>query len=102
MSKMEEQIKQFIRLIRARTIENKSAIQVLINAKFYGVSFGLLRQEIDSLIRVAYLADNSDVRVRKHIRSLVSGQRWRRTTERGKLAYVTDKDMLDNPKYLIG
>ncbi|HFB54665.1 MAG TPA: hypothetical protein ENJ46_01970 [Hellea balneolensis] len=102
MSNREEQIKQFLRLIRARTTENKAALLVLMNANFYGVAFGLLRQEIDSLIKVAYLADNSDARVRKHIRSLVSGERWRHETERGKLVYVTDREMLDKSKSLIG
>jgi len=106
LTKSIEQLAQFCRLIRARTEENRAAVNVLLQARLYSVAFGVLRQEIDSLIRIAYL-DNirhnySPGRARLLIRELVEGDRWTRTTKKGKQANVTDREMLDAYQAAIG
>lgn len=94
-----EQLDQFCRLIKARTKENRQAVNVLVEAELYSVAFGTLRLEIDSLIRVAYLNDisrsNSPARARKLVRDLVEGDRWTRTTKKGKQTNITEREMLN-------
>lgn len=98
MADRDAQIIQFCRLIRARTKENREAVNLLLENRLYSVAFGILRQEIDSLIRVSYLNNisigNSPARARALVRDLVEGDRWQRTTVKGKLVNVTDREML--------
>lgn len=106
MTKRIEQLDQFCRLIRARTEENRDAVKVLLKAKLYSVAFGVLRQEIDSLIRIAYLNDirqnYSPARARILIRDLIEGDRWTKTTKKGKQANITDREMLNAYQAAIG
>ncbi len=106
MTKRIEQLDQFCRLIRARTKENRDAVKVLLEAELYSVAFGVLRQEIDSLIRIAYLNDirqnYSPARARILIRDLVEGDRWTKTTKKGKQANITDREMLNAYQAAIG
>ncbi|MGJ8562162.1 MAG: hypothetical protein ACSHXY_01305 [Alphaproteobacteria bacterium] len=106
MTKRIDQLEQFCRLIRSRTEENRKAVNVLLDAKLYSVAFGILRQEIDSLIRIAYLENArqnySPARARILIRDLVEGNRWTRTTKKGKQANITDREMLNAYRAAIG
>jgi len=106
LTKRIEQLDQFCRLIRARTKENRDAVKVLLEAELYSVAFGVLRQEIDSLIRIAYLNDirqnYSPARARILIRDLVEGDRWTKTTKKGKQANITDREMLNAYQAAIG
>ena len=106
LSVRDAQLEQFCRLIRARTLEHRQAVKLLLEKGLYSLAFGTLRQELDSLIRVSYLNDiskkNSPVRARKLVRDLVEGTRWRRPTHKGKLVPVTDREMLNAYSRAIG
>ena len=106
MADRKDQLRQFCRLIRARTEENRKAVEVLLNAELYGSAFGTLRQEIDSLIRISYIYNvsksNSPARARVLIRNLVEGDRWTRTSKKGNQVNITDREMLNAHQRAIG
>ena len=68
----------FIRLTRERSHDNTTAIISLYAQKLYGQAVAILRQELDSLIRVCYLLTikNSNERMRL-INDTLNGKRWR-------------------------
>ena len=106
MTKRIEQLDQFCRLVKARTEENRQAVNVLLEAELYSVAFGTLRQEMDSLIRVAYLnqisRDKSPASARKLVRDFVEGDRWTRTTKKGTQTNITEREMLNAYQAAIG
>ena len=56
----------------------------------------ILRQELDSLIRVLYLLSITDIDERERLMSCtLSGERWKITTNNGKKAIVTDAVMVE-------
>jgi len=60
----------------------------------------ILRQELDSMVRVIYLLHIKDISHRHSlIRALVNGQQW---TEKGKRKKITDRDMVDLAQTLQG
>ena len=48
-------LEKFSAQINARTLENTEAFEVLFDKQLYGVCIGLLRQELDTLMRLTYL-----------------------------------------------
>jgi len=50
-------IQLFFRQVTARSEEHKQSFDLLYHAGHYGVCIGIIRQEIDSMMRVAYLND---------------------------------------------
>lgn len=66
-------------------------------------AFAILRQELDSLIRVIYLLGIRDLAERKRlIGSTLQGEKWRVRTARGKWTDVTDRTMVDFAQQLHG
>lgn len=56
----------------------------------------MVRQELDSMIRVIYLLEIEEPSERSRlIEDSINGQHWKRQTEKGKWARITDKDMVD-------
>jgi len=45
----------FVSVVRARSIENNDAFELLYKSKFYTVCIGLLRLELDTLLRLCFL-----------------------------------------------
>lgn len=65
-----------------------------------GQMVAILRQELDSLVRVVYLLEQTDRSYRKLlIEKSVAGQRWLRPNSR---SHVTDRDMVDLTNTLHG
>jgi hypothetical protein len=86
----EEQI--FCRLVRSRSDEHRRAVRVLERERLYGSIVAILRQELDSLVRVYYLLSIADVELRRNLmRDLLSGNRWRGPDGR----FITDRHMVD-------
>lgn len=74
---MGEDLRAFIRTVRARSDENGRAIALLQNAGLYGPLVGILRHEVDSFIRVVYLVAISDLEERAHlIHEAIHGRKW--------------------------
>jgi hypothetical protein len=70
----------------------------------FSVAVGLLRQELDSLIRVAYLSEQgaSSQTARALMADSVNGNQWTTATANGRYRRITDREMLDIAAHLGG
>ena len=93
MSEPDSDVGWFIRQVRARSWEHSEAMPVVFEQGWYSVAVGILRQELDSMIRVIYLLRERDRERRADlIRQAVSGQKWK----------VRDKEMVEAARRLPG
>ena len=84
----------FIEIIKSRSDEHESAFSRIHDLP--GAMMSILRQELDSLIRVLYLLSISDINERKRLMECtLSGERWKVTTAKGKQADITDAMMVE-------
>lgn len=82
------EIETFCRQVRARSAENRQAMLVL--RALPGQMISVLRQELDSLVRVVFLLAQGDRSYRHRlIDDSVSGRRWCR---RDSKQPVTDRE----------
>jgi hypothetical protein len=90
----------FCRQVRQRSAEHRRAIASLYPADAPSQLLSILRQELDSMVRVIYLLAQSDHNYRQQlIAASVNGQRWRRNDGKG---HVTDREMVDLAQHLHG
>lgn len=69
------EIDTFCRQVRARSAEHRQAVQAL--SALPGQMVSILRQEVDSLVRVVFLLSQDDRSYRSRlIADAVSGTRW--------------------------
>ncbi len=93
-----ENTEEFCQLVRQRTQENKKAIELLSENRLTGQVISILRQELDSMVRVIYLLSHP-IEERNHMINLtLTGQKWR-LRNRGQ---VTDRLMVDLADSLNG
>nr|WP_320048188.1 hypothetical protein [uncultured Desulfuromonas sp.] len=86
-------MQEFIELITARSNEHEVAFSRIPDLP--GSMMAILRQELDSLIRVLYLLSIPDLTERERlIACTVRGERWSVQTARNKQAVVTDAMMV--------
>jgi hypothetical protein len=91
-------VQVFCRQIRARTAEHREAMRAV--AALPGQMFSILRQELDSLVRVIFLLGQQDHDYRNQlINAAVEGRRW---NTRGARRHVTDKEMVELAQRLHG
>jgi hypothetical protein len=83
-------IKEFCRIVRQRSSENINASSVLLRVGLIGHVIGVLRQELDSMVRVIYLLNQPENERSILLRQTLTGNKWRLAS--GK--QVTDKDMM--------
>ena len=68
-----------------------------------GMMSSILRQELDSMVRVIYLLNISDLEERNRlIVQMLNGEVWTVLTDKGKSKKVTDKDMVELANNLQG
>lgn len=90
----------FCRQIRQRSEENKKAFAVLFHNGIIGNAVSIVRQELDSMIRVIYLLSIDDIDYRNElVESAVLGKKW---TKKGNKSQVTDRDMVELANRLKG
>jgi hypothetical protein len=95
-----EELKVFCRQVRARTIENKQAMHLVWLNNMPGQVLSIMRQELDSFVRVVYLLSIKDRDYRRHLISQsVNGVRWTAKDSRRK---ITDKEMVELADTLHG
>lgn len=101
---MNTNVKTLCEMIRKRSEENRNAIQILTNPhQVLSPLLSILRQELDSMIRVIYLLSINDLRERHRlIDSTLQGKRWKVRTTKGKWRDVTDREMVDLAQTLEG
>lgn len=99
----ENNTKTFVQTIKNRSIENKKSITVLLDNQLFGNSFSIIRQELDSMIRVIYLLNVSDLDQRQDlITQTLSGQKWKLNNKNRKTINITEKDMVELSYSLFG
>ena len=90
----------FCRQIRTRSDEHKRAITLLEHSDMPSQIVAILRQELDSMIRVMYLLSLSDKSRRTElIQACVEGKYWTKECSRKK---ITDGEMLKLASKLHG
>ena len=101
---METDTHTFCTMIRNRSDENRRAMHCF--SSLQGVlspTISILRQELDSMVRVIYLLQMSDMEERSRlIKSTLRGEKWKVPTPKGKRRDVTDREMVDLSQHLQG
>jgi len=90
----------FCRQVRSRSLEHQAAMPLLLRARLLGLMVSVLRQEVDSLIRVIYLLSIADRSERQRlIEASVNGKLW---SHKGMRRRITDKEMAQLADRLTG
>jgi hypothetical protein len=89
----------FLRQVRSRSEEHHRAMSVLAEARLPGQMVSVLRQELDSMVRVIYLLEQNIDRRNALIDASVLGEKWSRPNSRTS---TTDKEMVDLAQSLQG
>lgn len=93
-----EQVEVFCRQVRARSNEHRRAIHAL--RELPGQMVSILRQELDSLVRVIFLLAQQDREYRNLlIEAAVEGKTWSASESRQR---VTDREMVELANKLHG
>jgi len=94
-----EVVQTFCRQVRERSRENRDALALLHGAELYGQVVGILRQELDSMIRVIFLLSLNDSAHRDSlIQDAVNGRIWK-ISNKGR---ITDREMVQLAGQLHG
>lgn len=89
----------FLRQVRHRSEEHKRAMHILAREGLAGQMVAVLRQELDSMVRVIYLLTQDTERRATLIEASVRGEKW---IQPNSHASVTDKEMVDLAQNLQG
>ena len=90
----------FCRQILARSAEHREAIHLLHSRRLLSQVVAILRQELDSMVRVIFLLSIADKPYRQQlIDASVNGAKW---TAKGKSACITDREMVELAQSLHG
>lgn len=87
-----EAVAVFTRQILGRSNDHKRAMQLVAAANIPSQMMAILRQELDSMVRVIYLLAQEPARRESLITASVNGQRWGQPNGRGP---VTDREMVE-------
>ncbi|TXC75462.1 hypothetical protein FRC91_12165 [Bradymonadales bacterium TMQ1] len=98
-SPTDEDIAKICFLIRIRSQSNKNAIAALSTHNLFGHMVGVLRLELDSLIRTIYLLTIDDVQERARLaKSVLDGEGFRKATG----GRIQDRQMVELSSKLHG
>ena len=86
-SEIDEEIQEFCAIIINRSNENRQAMHCFTSP--YSVlspAFSILRQELDSIIRVIFILQITDITERQRlIKATLDGKRWTMPNKNGKI-----------------
>jgi hypothetical protein len=101
---MEDEVEAFCAIIENRSDENRQAMRRFDDPhRVLSPAFSILRQELDSMIRVIYLLQITDLSERERlIKATLSGGKWKLQTNNGKFRDVTDREMVEIAQQLEG
>jgi hypothetical protein len=101
---MDADTRTFCTMINNRSEENRRAMRCLsIQHGVISPAFSILRQELDSMVRVIYILTIDDLSERRRlILSTLRGEKWKVRTVNGKFREVTDREMVDLAQQLKG
>ncbi len=92
-------VDQFCRIIQERSTEHNAAAQLLFPQKLYGQMISILRQELDSMIRIIFLTTQSPTNRLHYINQTLKNEKW---TLPGTRTQITDRQMVDFANTLYG
>lgn len=92
-------LQTFVRQVSSRSSEHRRAMVVLEQEGLAGQMVAVLRQELDSMVRVIYLLHQDEERRAILLENSINGERWSRP---GSRCVVTDKEMVDQAQTLQG
>jgi hypothetical protein len=97
MFAMENETKTFCDAVRRRSKENRTAMaRIGHGGDAMSPSISILRQELDSMVRVIWLLSITNETERKRlIHATLSGRKWTAKTGRGKERTITDREMVN-------
>ncbi|MFF4118353.1 hypothetical protein ACFY0P_33595 [Streptomyces sp. NPDC001714] len=98
----DDDLRVFCRQIRERSREHQEAMPVAAERGWVSMEIGILRQELDSIVRVIYLLKQPSALRADLVASSISGNRWRIPTDKGKMKAVTDRDMVELAQSMNG
>ena len=100
---MENTNQKFIELIKKRSEENNKAIKMLFDQSLIGNCLSILRQELDSFIRIIYLGRLSDFIDRERLmQQTLNDEKWTLLTSNNKWRQITDRDMIEKSTQIKG
>lgn len=95
------EIDRFCAIARKRSKEHSLAMSRVTDLP--AVMASLLRQELDTLMKVFYLVSNDDLEDRKRLASeFLHGRQWTVITHKGKVKPLHDKDFVNLLNKLFG
>lgn len=92
--------KVFCEMIRNRSKENRSAIARI--SDFISPAISVLRQELDSMVKVIYLLNQSKIERERLIMLTLQGKKWNFLTKNGEYQPLTDKKLVNLANTLQG
>jgi len=101
---MEKETDTFCSAVRLRSSENRAAMDCLSRQQnVLSPMMAILRQELDSMVRIIWLLSIEDKTERKRlIHATLSGKKWTELTLEGKTRRITDREMVDLSQWLHG
>jgi len=94
-----DSLETFVRQVRERSRENATALKLLHREGLHGNVVSILRQELDSLIRVIFLLSQTDRAYRIVLTAAsAEGRPWTKKDGKGR---ITDREMVDLSKDLF-
>jgi len=92
-------LEKFIKQVKSRSLENKTAFDLLHANKCYGICIGIVRQELDSLLRVSYLVERNGWSFSEYafdlVKNSVESGEWKYINKNNKFTRITDREMLE-------
>jgi hypothetical protein len=90
---------QFCRILRERSAEHLSAGRLLFTNGLYGQVVSILRQELDSMVRVIFLLNQSLISRQHFISQTLQNEKWTIANSRNT---ITDRQMVNLADNLHG
>jgi hypothetical protein len=88
---MDENLRAYMRLVEKRSHEHNQAFNILYAQGLYGACAAIIRQEVDNLMRVDYLAFSVALTDRDGLcQDVLSGVRWQQRSAKGKFTDIRD------------
>lgn len=69
-------LKQFCEIVKKRSEENSKSIKLLYEQKLYGNCISILRQELDSMVRVLFLLSQEQETRQLLIQQTLDNEKW--------------------------
>jgi hypothetical protein len=101
---MDADTQTFCGMVRNRSAENRRAMACFTRPhEAMSPAFSILRQELDSMVRVIFLLKVKNITERRRlINATLRGEQWKVPTAKGKHRAVTDREMVNLAQQLQG